>query len=317
MFPLLAALLCVVGDSAAFPHIVIKGDTVAQLAERIYGRVELERVVVAANGLDGRAGSTIVPGMRLEIPAVSYHRVIPGDSWQSLAGQLLGSRKRGVVLARVNGSEPWIQPTIGKEIVIPYNLRYVASRGDTTQTVAYRFLGRRDQAWIVSTYNGLKRARLRQGEVILVPLTDLTLTESGKREALVAGALIRSQAAGQAREAQRVAEREIPLLVTDVRRGRYVRAVGRGAGLLARGSLSQPQLAAIHRQLTEAYVALGAMGLAATACTKWREAEPDAALDRLLLSPKILQACIGDTKTSSGISPAIIAPQPSGKAGVP
>ena len=45
------------------------------------------------------------------------------------------------------------------------------------------------------------------------------------------------------------------------------------------------------RPHVEAYVALDAPGLAETACTAWREADPTAVLDPVELSPKILRAC--------------------------
>lgn len=291
----LAALLTASAVSSAFPHVVRKGETVAQIAEGMYGRMQLERVIVAVNSLDVRGSSGVVPGMLLELPAVAHHQVLPGETWHSIAAELLGGSKRGDVLAQLNEGQPWIPPAVGREIVIPYNLRYVASRGDTTQSLAYRYLGRRDKAWVVASYNSLKRARLRQGEVLLVPLTDLGLTDQGKRSALRAGALVRTQAGGQARDAQRVAETRIPQLVADVRRGRYVEAVRVGAGLLSGANLSKPQLALVHRQLLEAYAALDAVGLATTSCTEWRKADPAAKLDAVLLSPKLLGACTGQT----------------------
>jgi len=293
---LLVATLLGSQRGEAFVHVVRQGGTVARIAERVYGRVELERVIVAANGLDRHAGTALVPGMRLEVPAVGYHRVQPGERWTALAASLLGAAHRGDVLARLNGSHPWLRPTIGQELIVPYNLRFVARQGDTTQAVAYRFLGRRDEAWVVASYNRLQRARLRQGEVILVPLTDLPLSEQGKREAEAAGARACTQAQGQARQAQRAAAEELPKLLGDVRRGRYVEAVRRGNLLLGRQGLTLPQKAAVHRQLTEAYVALGAVGLAASACRSWRAADPHAALDPVELSPKILAACVEQTE---------------------
>lgn len=298
------ALATAASDGVAFPHVVRQGESVAQIAEQIYGKVELERVLVAANGLGGRRGSSVVPGMRLELPAVGYHKVLAGESWQSIASELLGDKRRGDVLSQVNESHPWLKPAVGREIVVPYNLRYVASRGDTTQTVAYRFLGRRDKAWFVTSYNNLRRARLRQGEVILVPLTELPLTELGRHAALTAGALVRSQGAGSARQSQRLANSELPLLALDVRRGRYVEAVARGAGLLARGGLSNPQMADVYRLLTVAYVALSAGGPAATACARWRQYDPTAVLDPIDHSPKVLAVCIGDADTA-GVVPQL------------
>jgi hypothetical protein len=64
-------------------------------------------------------------------------------------------------------------------------------------------------------------------------------------------------------------------LLGEVRRGRYVEAVARGAALAERGGLSRPQRAQIYRALTEAYAALEARGLATDACGAWRRAEDD------------------------------------------
>ncbi len=277
----------------AFPYVVQQGETVAQLAERMYGRVELERLVVQANGLEGRRGAAIVPGMRLEIPAVGYHKALPGDTWKSIASTHLGEPKRADVLAHYNDTHPWLPPAIGREVLIPYNLRYVASRGDTTESVAYRFLGRRDKAWVIASYNRLRRAKLLQGEVLLVPLVELSLTDAGRKAAVDAGALIRSQSGGRALETQREAAAAIPRLVQAVRRGRYIDGIARGAALLSQEGLTEPQLATVHRQLTEAYVALDERGAAATSCAKWREHDPAAALDPIELSPKIIEVCLG------------------------
>lgn len=286
----------------AFPHVVKSGESVAQIAELVYGHVELERVVVAANGLDDRRASAIVPGMRLELPAVGYHMVLPGETWQNIAEVRLGEAGRADVLAQVNDSKPWLPPAVGRELVVPYNLRYVAARGDTTESIAYHFLGKRDKAWMVAMYNRLERARLEQGQVILVPLTDLPLTAHGRHAAVMAGALVRGEGGGAARATQAYADHELVALSQDVRRGRYIEAVSRGAAVLALEGLSEPQKAEVHRQLTVAYVALEATGLAATSCARWRQLDGSAELDPIEHSPKILAACVGDVVESPDLS---------------
>lgn len=291
--PVLAAVTAAMpsGDAAAFPHVVQPGETLALIAERTYGKVEMERLLVAANALDAAGGISIVPGMRLEIPAVSHHRVAAGETWSSLATEHLGGPDRGDVLAISNEAMPWIAPAIGQEIKIPYNLRHVAGSNDNTLAIAYRYMGDRDQAWMLDKYNRLKGKAIRRGEVILVPLWDLPLTEAGKSEAAQAGAVTRSEGGGRGREAQKKAEAEIVALLGDVRRGHYVEAVARGNKILGFGDLSKPQLATVNRHLTEAYVALDATGLAEAACTAWREADPATELDPVELSPKIVRVC--------------------------
>jgi len=306
MVTALALILPAPRQASAFPHVVRSGETLAQIAERVYGRVEMEQILVAANGLDAGRGFSIVPGMRLEIPSVGHHRVDAGETWTSLADLLLGHPDRSDVLAIANDAMPWIQPTEGQEIRVPYNLRYVAGANDTTLTIAYRFLGERDKAWMLDRYNRLGGDPIHRGDVILVPLTAIDLTPAGKALASTAGALVRSEGGGRAREAQRHADLELPQLANDVRMGRYVDAVMRGNRLLGSGDLSRVQLAEIHQRLVEAYVALDAQGLAETSCLAWRQADPEAVLDPIELSPKIVRACTNASTLGAAAEPAPI-----------
>jgi phage tail protein X len=287
-------------DGDAFPYVVNKGDTVGQIAERLYGRIELERVVVAANLLDDVRASVVIPGMRLEIPAVGHHRVVRGDSWASIAAAFLGGVERADVLSRLNGDNPWVQPDVGREIIVPYNLRYVATVGDTTDSLAYRFLGKRDHAWLIQSYNALGLPELGQGQVVLVPLTELALTEHGRALAAQGWAMTKSEAGGAARSSQEAALRELATLERHVRGGAYIEAIVVAAGLVAKGDLTVAQSASIHALLTESYAAVGAKSLASHACAAWRAHDPKLELDPLRYSPKILTACL---EKGEGASP--------------
>jgi hypothetical protein len=70
-----------------------------------------------------------------------------------------------------------------------------------------------------------------------------------------------------------------------------VEAVARGTRFVASGALTEPQRALVERKLTEAYVALDAIGLATAACAEWRKRDGGARLDPALVSPKIIAAC--------------------------
>jgi phage tail protein X len=289
-------LLCagVLGASPhanAFAHRVATGDTLASIAEKYYGRIQYERLLVAANFLDVRGGTPIVRGMRLEVPALEHRKVVGGDTWETLAADLLGSPSRADVLSMANGSSPWLAPEEGSEIAIPYNLRVVVGEGEQITQVAYRHLGDMTKAWMLDHYNGLDGRKLARGDVVLVPLTDLPLTPAGRDAMLAALGTTCSEAGGLGKKTQKKIAQELPALVADVRAGRYVDAVTRGTRFVATGMLTEPQLALVHQKLTEAYVALDAVGLAAASCAEWRKRDPAARLDPALHSPKIVAAC--------------------------
>jgi hypothetical protein len=285
------ALCLLGGDAHAFTYVVERGDTLASIAERMYGCIQEERLLVAANGLDLGGGSAIVPGMRLEVPSMTYHRVKAGETWETLAKTLLGAPHRAVVLSMANGSSPWIIPQENSEIMLPYNLRVVVTHSDTIVTIAYEFMGRREKAWVLDHYNDLKGRTLVRGDVILVPITDLPLSAEGKRAAQNALGSRAGDATGSLREAQLGVENELPAMIADVKGGRYVDAVARGNRFLATAELGKRTLATIHRQLLEAYVALDAVGLAVHACSEWRKVDPRARLDPVTTSPKVMSAC--------------------------
>ena len=302
LLALVASILLSERDAAAFQHVVLPGETLAQIAGRVYGDAKLEYILVGANALDAQGGSAIVPGMRIEIPAPGHHRVVGNETWYELALAYLGDTKRADVLASANKAQSWVPPVEGQEIAIPCVLAHIASEGDSDATLAIRYLGDVNKAWVLDAYNFRKPGPLRRGDVLLVPLPDLGLTERGKAEARDQKDREHTQGVGVVHEAQRKADTELPALVADVAHGRYVDAVARGNRLLGTGELTKPQLAVIHHALLESYVALDVPGLAAGACSAWRANEPGARLDQAVVSPKIRAACNPPSPQSGGQS---------------
>jgi hypothetical protein len=285
------ALLLTGSPAGAFSYVVAPGDTLAAIAERYYGRIQQERLLVAANFLDARRGTPIVPGMRLEVPALGHHRIAHGETWETLAAELLGSPSRADVLSMANGSSPWLAPEDGSEIAVPYNLRVVVGEKDDLTTIAYRHLGEMNKAWTLDRYNGLAGKKPLEGDVLLVPLVDLELSEAGQKAAAAAAGADCSEAGGAVGRSQRHIAQELPALAADVRAGRYVEAVARGTRFVASGALTEPQRALVEQKLTEAFVALDAPGLAAASCSEWRKRDRAAHFDPIVTSPKIIAAC--------------------------
>jgi hypothetical protein len=278
--------------TAAFQHIVKPGETLAQVAERVYGDARRETVLVGANALDVQGGTVIAAGMRLEVPAPGHHTVIQGESWADLALSWLGTNDmaRTELLAHANKGVPWVPPVEGQEIEIPAVVTYLAGEGETVNSLAARFWGDPNRGWELNSYNRRDGVLVRRGEVMLIAMPGLRLTEAGRAEARAA-AERDGASGGMALEQQRRGDAELPQLLADVRYGRYAEAVARGNRLLGGGALTHPQLAVVHRALLEAYVALDARASAAAACAAWKSNEPSPALDPVRVSPKIRAAC--------------------------
>ena len=149
------------------------------------------------------------PGQRLEIPAVGHLSHAPGDTWQSLAKQLLGDPERATVLSQANDTMPWVLPAEGAEIIGAVQLALPRRANDTIVSIALKFNGEKEKAWMLDQYNHLKGQPVHRGDWSC-SLDRLPLTEAGKAEAALEDGAVRTQAAGQARDAQRKVDAEIP-----------------------------------------------------------------------------------------------------------
>lgn len=280
------------GDARGFTHIVKPGETLALIAEHIYGDPKLETVLVGANALDSQGGTVIVPGMRLEVPAPGHHTVLQGESWADLALTWLGAGDppRTELLAVSNKGVPWIPPVEGQEIEAPAVVTYIAGDGETINSITQKFWGDPNRGWELNRYNQREALTVHRGEVVLVPVPGLKLTEAGRSEARAA-AERDGASGGVLHDQQRKVDAEVPQLLSDVRYGRYAEAIARGNRMLGTGALTHPQLAVVQRSLLEAYVAIDARAQAASACAAWKSNEPNPVLDAARVSPKIRAAC--------------------------
>jgi len=271
--------------ASVFVHTVRAGDTLASIAQKYYGDPARESVLVMENGLNTQGGAAIVVGLRLDIPAVAYHRVVEGDTWAGLAERFYGDAHRAFALMDSNGGSS-TQPDVGAEILVPYPLRHVAGQHETLTELAQLYYGSNGA---VST---LRRGnRLTRGQIILVPLADLLLSDEGRAAVAAAHTTVAPPpAGGEVREQQARIDADLPTLREDVRRGRYAEAVALANHLLGQGNLTGNQAVTIERELGTAYVALDRDDLAVIAFREVIARQPDTELDSVRTSPRVLHA---------------------------
>lgn len=284
-------------------HVYTRGETLAQLSERYYGTVAHEAVLVAANFLQVQQSPTLQTGVHLVIPSVSYHRVVLGETWERLAQRQMGNPRHGAWLATHNGGQFTVSPSPGTVIRVPYLLRYVITSDEPLFEIARRFYGDRSLVQFILEFNGLSSQRLTRGQVLMLPLIDLTLRETPAESPdapLVA-----------AHEAQLSVDRELPRLTQLLARGLYVETVALGARLAAVTDLALAQRVQIHRQLAEAYVALDRDDLAAQLLRDTLQADPSFTLDPVTTAPKLLHAL--DLARGGGSTQVTAAPPPTSR----
>ncbi|HEX4353501.1 MAG TPA: LysM domain-containing protein [Polyangiales bacterium] len=270
----------------AVVHVVRPSETLAAIAELYYGDPRREAAIVAENSLGIDGGSAIVVGLRLVIPTVRYHRVLEGETWAALAERYYGDVRRAFALIEANSVGAGKQPAVGAQLLIPHPLRYVSSSHDPVRQAAREFYdGSNKSIAMLRRFNGLK-GRVGRGDILLLPLANLVLSEQGRKLAQEQGRAL--AAAAEAREGQLSVHDELPALHEHVQLGRYVEAVALANRLLGMGHLTGNQLVTIERELGTALVALDREDLALEAFKTLLERQPDVELGLGDTSPRVL-----------------------------
>ncbi len=250
----------------AFPYIVQQGDTLARIADRVYGDTHMESVIAGANVLDRSGGIALSPGMRIEVPADLNVRAEKGDTWAALAARWLGQESHANELAAANQGVPWIPPEAGQNVRVFAVLTHVAGPREFVSGVAKHYGMDPKTSWKLALYNKHDGDELEPGERITVPLAHVSLTAAGR--AMLAEASEAGLRAAGVESAGRPTVAESMELLRRLRMGEWAGAVELGARFTrVVGPRGQRARALGYRVLLEAYAATGEAKRARAACT--------------------------------------------------
>jgi LysM repeat protein len=285
MLALVSANASAASAQAPLTHVVRPGETLASIAELYYGDPRREGVLVTENGLNSGGGSAIVVGMRLLVPSVWYHKVLEGETWAELATRFYGDPSRAFVLIEANSGKS-VHPDVGAELLVPYPLRHIADQNEALRKIAKLYFKNPNGINIISRFNEESK-RVVRGQIVLVPLADLVLTKEGK--ALADKQKSESVEGGDVRQKQAAIDAELPALREHVRGGRYEDALAMANRLIGAGDLTSSHVVSIHREMATALVALDREDLAREALSRMLDEQPDAELDSVRTSPRVLK----------------------------
>ena len=159
-------------------HKVTKGDTLPLLSAEYYGDRKLEIYIMVANKLDHPR--PLKPGERLKIPVTRQILTSAGDTFQSIAADLLGNALRGPFLAEFNGRDASERLASGTELLIPFAITHTAQATESIESIGTAYFGNNKYTTLIRRYNFLEpdKTSIEKGEKLLVPIFNVKLAPS-------------------------------------------------------------------------------------------------------------------------------------------
>jgi LysM repeat protein len=157
-------------------HRVRQGDTLELIAAEVYSDRNRAVFIMAENKMP--RPRPLKPGERLRIPVSREVTTAPGDTFESLAGAYLGSPRRGVFLADVNGLSVDDSLAAGTVLTIPFTIMHTAASPESLGEISRAYFGDGKNADVLRRYNFLDKTTVDKGESLIVPVLHVRLASA-------------------------------------------------------------------------------------------------------------------------------------------
>ena len=180
---LFALLLVTSGvvQAEEFTHVIRNGDTLSQIAKHYYGASWKSSYITCRNELDEK--ETPDEGRRIILPTSWIYTVRRGDSVGKIAKRFLGDIVRHKAIMAFNKLRNPYDLKVGAELIMPYHMRCLIQPGDTLHIIARRYYRQYAKigAVVIKDYNK-NQGELKPGRKLTIPIFDpmsLKLKEKG------------------------------------------------------------------------------------------------------------------------------------------
>ena len=279
--------MCATSNLAAaeLRHLVGEDESLDSIAKNYYGSSWKSVYLQVRNNLDPNATLT---GERVYIPASWTYKVRRGDSVAAIAKRYMGDANRHVAIMEFNNIKSPSDLAVGQDLLMPFHLFHQVKPGETLAQISRRFYRTPRRASTLKSYNNL--GVLKAGERLAIPIFDSATVDVRSRRYNPASsdpipdvptpvATLFSQDEARAR---------LNAAMTEYYAGAFGQACDNLEALLGTNVLTGTDSIELIKYLGFCAVASDDAAAARDYFRKWIELQPNASLDPVRTSPKIL-----------------------------
>lgn len=258
------------------------GDTLALLAAEYYGDRNHAVFIMVANKM--QHPRPLKPGEKVRIPVSREITAAVGDTFDGLAQQYLGDKRRGTYLAEFNNMDRGDSLAAGRTLTIPFHVVHTAVGEETLANISSAYFGDVKNGPLLRGYNFLDRDRLSAGDAIVIPINHVKVRASAMPQ-LDAESKARTE---KRRQMIEIATRALPRAGAAWRAANYGE-VKRELIAVDLDFLDGDRAALLGQLLGAAYVALDDEVSARAAFQRAIDRAPTITMSRYRYSPRIAE----------------------------